>query len=69
MTRQKKPAGRPKTTGKGTLIGIRLHDPDLEELDAWCEREGASRQEAIRLFIRLGLGASRPGKKAPYRTH
>jgi len=52
MTRQKKPAGGPKTTGKGTLIGIRFHDPDLEDLDAWCLREGTS------------VATSAPGKEA-----
>jgi hypothetical protein len=66
MARQTKPrVGRPKTTGPGTLIGIRLQSRDLKDLDDWCKREGVSRQEAIRRFIRARLAASRSGKKSP----
>jgi hypothetical protein len=56
MARQTKPRlGRPKTTGSGTHIGIRLQSRDLKDLDDWCKREGVSHQEAIRGFIRAGL--------------
>ena len=58
MARQTKPrGGRPKTTGPGTLIGIRLQDPDLEAVKGWSERESVTRQEAIRRLIRLGLAS------------
>jgi hypothetical protein len=66
MIRQtKRRVGRPKTTGPGTLIGIRLQDPDLNPVEAWSKHEGVTLQEAIRRLIRLGLAASRSGKKAP----
>jgi hypothetical protein len=65
MIRQtKRRVGRPKTTGPGTLIGIRLQDPDLNPVEAWSKHEGVTLQEAIRRLIRLGLAASRSGKKA-----
>jgi hypothetical protein len=63
MTRQtKRRVGRPKITGPGTLIGIRLQDPDLKPVEAWSKREGVTRPEAIRRLIRLGLETSRSGK-------
>jgi hypothetical protein len=34
----------------------------LEDLDAWCRREGVTRPEAIRRFLRLGLDVSQSGK-------
>jgi hypothetical protein len=66
MARQtKRRVGRPKTTGPGTLIGIRLQRRDLKDLDDWRKREGVSRQEAIRRFIRASLAPTRPGEKSP----
>jgi len=55
-----KKRGRPVTTGKGTLIGVRLLDGLLATLDAWIsvQREpGLSRPEAIRRLVELGLKA------------
>ena len=43
--------GRPKTTGKCTLIGVRLLSPVLDPLDAWIADQPdpkPSRPEAIR---------------------
>lgn len=54
----KKRRGRPVTTGKGTLIGVRLLDPPLAELDDWINRQkepDLSRPEAIRRLVELGL--------------
>jgi hypothetical protein len=56
----KKRRGRPVTTGKGTLIGVRLLDEPLAELDAWIARQeqpDLSRPEAIRRLVELGLKA------------
>ena len=56
----KKKRGRPVTTGKGTLIGVRLLDALLSTLDSWIARQGEpdlSRPEAIRRLIELGLKA------------
>jgi hypothetical protein len=54
----KKKRGRPITTGKGTLIGVRLLDDPLAALDAWIVKQkepDLSRPEAIRRLVELGL--------------
>jgi hypothetical protein len=54
----KKRRGRPVTTGKGTLIGVRLLDEPLATLDVWIARQKEqylSRPEAIRRLVELGL--------------
>lgn len=47
------------TTGKGTLIGVRLLDEPLSALDEWIEKQAdePSRPEAIRRLVELGLKA------------
>lgn len=54
-----KKRGRPKTTGKGQLIGVRLLPEPLAALDAWIakQREPVTRPEAIRWLVELGLKA------------
>ena len=58
-----KKRGRPKTTGKGELIGVRILPPLLKELDAWIrgQEPRPSRPEAIRKFLEQGL--------APFSAH
>jgi hypothetical protein len=54
----KKRAGRPVTTGTGTLVGVRLLDEPLARLDAWIAEQkepGLLRPEAIRRLIEIGL--------------
>jgi cytochrome c553 len=53
----KKGRGRPKTTGLGTGVLVRMHDQDLKLLDAWIskQKEPSSRPEAIRRLVELGL--------------
>jgi hypothetical protein len=53
----KRPAGRPKTTGPGTGILVKMHDPHLDALDAWIAKQKPkpSRPEAIRRLVELGL--------------
>lgn len=57
-----KKRGRPKTTGKGTGVMVRLHDPELTALDGFIadqEEPRPTRPEAIRLALRdwlAGLG-------------
>ncbi|MCK1714018.1 MULTISPECIES: hypothetical protein [unclassified Bradyrhizobium] len=56
----KKRRGRPVTTGKGTLIGVRLLDEPLATLDDWIARQKdaeLTRPEAIRRLVDLGLKA------------
>ena len=51
--------GRPKTTGKGQQIGVRLLPPSLSALDAWIARQPEprpSRPEAIRRILADALG-------------
>jgi hypothetical protein len=49
--------GRPKTTGKGLLVGIRLQKPLLSALDAWIADQDPrpTRPEAIRFAFREWL--------------
>jgi metal-responsive CopG/Arc/MetJ family transcriptional regulator len=51
--------GRPVTTGKGTLIGVRILDDPLAKLDEWIARqkEEISRPEAIRRLVEQALRA------------
>jgi cytochrome c553 len=53
-----KKRGRPKTTGRGTLIGVRLLDTDLAALDAHIAAQPEpkpTRPEAIRRVLAKGL--------------
>jgi hypothetical protein len=57
--------GRPATTGKGTLIGIRWHEPLLGMIEAWAARQQdkPERSEAIRRLVERGLGADAKPKR------
>jgi|SRR6185437_9150122 hypothetical protein len=52
-----KKRGRPTTTGKGELIGVRILPPLLKKLDTWINGQvpRPSRPEAIRGFLERGL--------------
>ncbi len=58
---QKKRRG-PQPTGKGELVGVRLHEPMLGAIDAWIAEQPEpkpSRPEAIRNGLKswlVGLG-------------
>jgi hypothetical protein len=60
----KKKRGRPKTTGTGEPIMLRLHEPQLSKLDAWIADQGdhPSRPEAIRRLLEHALGAGKRRK-------
>lgn len=65
--------GRPVSTGTATLIGVRLLDDRLAELDRWIakQKQPTTRPEAIRQLLELGLksGARRkPASKASARA-
>ena len=47
----------PLPTGKGVLVGVRLHPEDLKSLDRWIRRYGKdqTRPEAIRRLVSTGL--------------
>jgi hypothetical protein len=53
----KKRRGRPKTTGRGEGILLRLHTPQLARLDDWirAQEDEPSRPEAIRRLVDQAL--------------
>jgi hypothetical protein len=55
-TKKRKP-GRPPTTGKGTLIGIRWHEPLLSMIEEWAAQQDdkPERSIAIRRLVEHGL--------------
>jgi hypothetical protein len=61
----KRKRGRPVTTGKGTLIGVRLTDFQLSELDAWIvdKSPAMTRPEAIRAMMETIILSKDPGEK------
>ena len=56
MASKKQPRGRPKTTGIGTLIGVRCHKELLARIDSWRASQGdMSRPDALRQLAEFGL--------------
>ena len=51
--------GPPRTTGPGTQIGMRWHQPLLGMIDEWAARQEDKppRSEAIRRLVERGLSA------------
>ena len=57
----KKQRGRPVSTGTGPVIGVRIRDAPLANLDKWIAGQaesGLTRPEAIRRLVEIGLSAS-----------
>jgi len=54
----KKKTGRP-ATGKDPLISSRAPSETIAAIEAWAVKNGATRSEAIRRLIELGLKAKR----------
>lgn len=53
-----KKRGRPKTTGKGVLVGVRLLPKLLASVDAWIAAQPdpkPSRPEAVRTLVEAAL--------------
>lgn len=57
VSRKQKRRGPPRTTGPGTLVGIRCHDDFLKRVDDWQASKApeASRPQAIRQLAEIGL--------------
>jgi len=54
--------GRP-ATGRDPFVGIRLPAPLIEDIQAWSDKhEAASRSEAIRRLVELGLTVRTPAR-------
>lgn len=51
-----KKVGRPRTTGAGTPMVVRMHDDQIKALDKWIDGSGISRPEAIRQLVTFALG-------------
>jgi Ribbon-helix-helix protein, copG family len=52
----KKRRGRPKTTGRGEGVLVRLHSEQARAIDEWRRQEGdVSRPEAIRRLLDQAL--------------
>lgn len=66
VTVRKKKRAAP-SSGKGTLIGLRLAPATLARVDRWAasQRDDPSRPEAIRRLVELALGI---GQRAGART-
>jgi hypothetical protein len=47
--------GRPVTTGAGTPLVVRMHDPEIKALDDWINKSNISRPEAIRQLVKWAL--------------
>ncbi len=50
----KRKPGRP-ATGRDPLTALRLPPPLLATIDAWADKRGASRSDAMRQLIEAGL--------------
>jgi hypothetical protein len=59
-----KKRGRPKTTGRGTLVGVRLHPPELARLDEWAKLQDdqPSRQKALWRLAERALAVPKRAK-------
>jgi hypothetical protein len=58
VRKQQKKMGRPRTTGRGLLLGVRVHANFLKALDEWREKQNGgrlTRPEAIRQLAWLAL--------------
>jgi hypothetical protein len=55
--------GRPKTTGTGTPMLVRMHASQLALLDGWiaAQDEVLTRPEAVRRLLMIALAATRKG--------
>jgi hypothetical protein len=47
--------GRPRTTGPGVAMMVRMHTPQLKAIDAWIGKSGLSRPEAVRQLVNWAL--------------
>jgi hypothetical protein len=58
-TKKTKPKvrGRPYAGGARPIVGIRLSEEEMSEIDALTEREGVKRSEMVRRLLELGRKA------------
>jgi hypothetical protein len=58
ITVHKKSRGRP-ATGSDPAVTVRLPQKVLDAVEQWAEQNGASRSEAIRRLVEIGLKAKK----------
>jgi len=58
---KRKKAGRP-ATGTEPLYGIRIGDSLMKQIMDWAKAQGATRSEAIRRLVEIGLKAKAAAK-------
>jgi hypothetical protein len=56
--KRKKKRGRP-ATGQDPVIGLRLPEDEIAQLDEWAKAVGYTRSEAIRVLIKRGIASNR----------
>jgi hypothetical protein len=59
---KRKRAGRP-ATGTEPLYGVRIADALMKQIMAWAKSQGATRSEAIRRLVELGLTVKTKAKQ------
>jgi hypothetical protein len=57
-----KKVGRPRATGPGEQVVVRLHEPMISLIDEWCaaQLDRPTRAEALRRFAIIVLKAAAP---------
>jgi hypothetical protein len=64
---KRKKAGRP-ATGTEPLYGVRITDPLMKQIMEWAKAQGATRSEAIRRLVELGLSVPADRPRRPGRS-
>jgi hypothetical protein len=49
--------GRPPTGGRDPHVAARMPQPLIDQVEAWASANGATRSEAFRRLVELGLGS------------
>jgi len=63
--KKKAKIGRPKTTGAGVPMVVRMHEPQLKAIDGWISDTGLSRPEAIRQLVDWALENAKKSAAPP----
>jgi hypothetical protein len=58
---KRKKAGRP-ATGTEPLYGVRIADALMKQIMDWAKSQGATRSEAIRRLVEIGLKVKTPAR-------
>ena len=61
--------GRPKTTGAGAPMVVRMHDPQIKAIDGWIGDSDITRPEAIRQLVTWALAHTKPKEPAETPVH